>query len=635
MKGFGDNKSLNSNKLNNPKGYKDLVLKNKLNLAKSYLISGDVSQAEKIYSHLINNGFVSYDLLFSYALLSRNRSNFKFAKNLLKRSISKYPTMIDHYILLAEIFRLEKDFTKAQELLFKALKIDPRSSNTAYNLSLLFRDLGKRAEAISSINKAIKFMPTNYVYKLLKSDLLKDLGNYNESSSILLDLYSAKNIKDKKDILLMLSTVKRLDKNFNEAEKILLETIKQYPNFSQAYLNLSDLYFENKKSLKAKEIALKGLNVSPKNPEILANLGFICRNLGEINEAKQYLLQALSINKKLFNTYANLSTFYDFSDNPKELDYLMNVSLEGLNQEDIIRIYFSRANIYHSQKRFSDSSRNYKLANDCKSRIYPSNKTSLIEKSLRIKEKFFSEKETLNKLSEKNPDLIFIVGMPRSGSTLLENILSLNQGVVDLGEVEILSDIMDQFDVLSNENNPYEKYIEKLKKLYPQAKIATDKNLFNYMFCPVIGKYFRNTKMIFCLRNPLDNILSIYRSNFTKIPFSTKIEDIAELYVHHYELMKLYSETYRNNLFFYNYDELVMNPKVQIRKIIDWLGWDWSEKYLSPHKSKRSVFTASSEQVRNPIHTKSLHGWEKYRDLLEPAFPHISKNNDLKGYLED
>ena len=155
------------------------------------------------------------------------------------------------------------------------------------------------------------------------------------------------------------------------------------------------------------------------------------------------------------------------------------------------------------------------------------------------------------------------------------------------------------------------------------------------MFCPAIDKHFRNTKMIFCLRNPLDNILSIYRSNFNKVPFSTNIEDIAEIYVHHYELMKLYSETYSKNLFVYNYDELVLNPKVQIRKIINWLGWNWSEKYLSPHKSKRSVFTASSEQVRNPIHTKSLRGWEKYRDLLEPAFPYISKNKDLKRYLEN
>ena len=182
------------------------------------------------------------------------------------------------------------------------------------------------------------------------------------------------------------------------------------------------------------------------------------------------------MNKKLLNCYENLSTFYDFSDNPKELEYLMNLSIEGFNQEDTIRIFFSRANIFHSQKNFSEAARNYKLANDCKNRLYQSNKTSLIEKSILIKEKFFDDKKELKKSNELNPELIFIVGMPRSGSTLLENILSLNQGVVDLGEVEILSDIMDQFDALGNENNPYEKYIEKLKKFL--AYRSTSPQLF-------------------------------------------------------------------------------------------------------------------------------------------------------------
>ena len=633
MKGFGENKNKNSDKINSVKKNKELFLKNKLDLAKNYLLSGDFFQAKKVYSQLIEKGILSYDLLFSYALLSRNCSEFKFAKELLILSISRYPTQVDHYVLLAEILRLEKDFSRAQELLLTACKINPRNSNSIYNLSLLYRDLNNIEKALSTINNAIKMAPTNHIYKLLKADLLKDKNNLNESELLLLELYSDKKIDDKKDILLMLSSVKRLDNNFNEAEKILLETIEKYPNFSQAYLNLSDLYFENKLSIKAKKIALKGINTNPKMPEMLVNLGFICRNLGEIEDAKKYLLKALSLNKKLFKCYMNLSTFYDFSDNPRELEYLMNVPLDGLNQKDIVRVYFSRAHVYHSQKNFFEAARNYKFGNDFKNRLYPSNKSHYIENSMIIKEKFFNEKEELNNFNETNPDLIFIVGMPRSGSTLLENIFSLNQDVVDLGEIEILPDIMDQHVPFNKEFNPYEEYIDHVKKLHPQAKITTDKNLFNYRFCPVLDKYFRNTKMILCLRNPLDNILSIYRTNFNKVPFSSNIKDIAELYVHHYELMKLYARTYRNNLFIYNYDELVTNPTVQIRKIIDWLGWDWSEIYLSPHKSKRSVFTASSEQVRNPIHFKSLKGWKKYEDLLKPAIELISNNGDLKRYI--
>ena len=137
MKGFGDNKNINPDKINRVKKNKEFFLKNKLDLAKNYLSSGNFLEAKKIYSQLINKGITSYELLFSYALLSRNCSEFKFAKELLFRSISKYPAQVGHYILLAEILRLEKDFSSAQKLLFTACKINPRNSNSIYNLSLL------------------------------------------------------------------------------------------------------------------------------------------------------------------------------------------------------------------------------------------------------------------------------------------------------------------------------------------------------------------------------------------------------------------------------------------------------------------------------------------------------------------
>ena len=631
MKGFGENKNKNSNKSNLVKSDKDKFLKSQIDLAKNYLLSGDILEAKKIYSQLISKGNTSYDLLFSYALLSRNCLEFKLAKELLIRSISKYPNQVNHYILLAEILRLEKNFSKAQELLLTACKLNSRNSNSFYNLSLLYRDLNNVEDALSAVNKAIKLIPNNYVYKLLKADLLKDTNNFKESELILQELCCDEKINDKKDILLMLSTVKSLNSNFKEAEKILLEIIESYPKFGLAYLNLSGLYFENKLLIKAKKIALEGIIVDPNIPEMNVNLGIIYRNLGEINESKKYLLKALSMNKNLFKCYNELSTFYDFSDHPKELNYLLKLPLEGLNQEDFIRVCFSRANIFHRQKEFVNASKNYKLANDCKSKLYPSNKNLLIERSVKIKETFFIDKEfNINK--NLNPQLIFIVGMPRSGSTLLETILSLNKKVFDLGEIEILSDIVNNFDPTIKDQNPYEDYIKQIKNLAPNAKIFTDKNLFNFMFCPFINKYFSNSKIILCLRNPLDNILSIYKENFIKVPFSTSIKEITEMYIHHYDLMKCYSAAYSKNLFIYNYDDVVINPSFEIKKITDWLGWEWTENYTKPHKNKRSVFTASSEQVRNPIHSKSLKGWKKYAELLEPALELISKNRDLKKF---
>ncbi len=632
MKGFGENKNSKKRDKSFSKSNNNYV-NNQLNLASNFFKTGNILLAEKIYSQLLKEGNRSYELLFSYALISRNTLKFKLAKDLLTQSISTYPTKIDHYILFAEILRLEKKFSKAKELLLTARRINSQNSNTLYNLSLLYRDLNETENAIENINHAIKLNPRKYIYNFLKADLLKDIEKLEESRAILNELYLSKNIKDKKDILFLLSNVEQLDSNFLNAEEILLKVIKDYPNFTDAYLNLSDLYFQQKFSKKAKDVISKGIKVNPNIPQMYVNYGMIARSLGDIKDAKKYFLKAISMDKNLFICYLSLSTFYDFADNPNELDYLLNLSIHNLNNNDKAKVFYSRANIYHRLRDFNEASKNYKLANETKRKICLSNKDQLLEKSNKVK-KIYYENETKKVVNNSSQELIFIVGMPRSGSTLLENILSLNEEVVDLGEIEILSDIMKTYNPKIKGQNPYEKYVKEVKKLHPNAKITTDKNLFNYMFCPVISKYFENSKIIFCLRNPLDNILSIYRANFTQVYFSTSIEDITEIYIHHYELMKTYFKTYSKTLFFYNYDELVKNPSIEIKKIIDWLGWEWSNKYLAPHENKRSVFTASSEQIRNPIHSKSVGGWTKYKDLLEPAFPLISKNRDLKKYLK-
>ena len=113
---------------------------------------------------------------------------------------------------------------------------------------------------------------------------------------------------------------------------------------------------------------------------------------------------------------------------------------------------------------------------------------------------------------------LFIVGMPRSGSTLLESILSLNPEVKDLGEVSFLEESIKKTDDFFEVKN---LYAEKVMLINSGKKIFTDKNLFNFLYCPVIYKFFPSARIIHCTRNPLDNILSIYRTNFLNQSFSS------------------------------------------------------------------------------------------------------------------
>ena len=210
---------------------------------------------------------------------------------------------------------------------------------------------------------------------------------------------------------------------------------------------------------------------------------------------------------------------------------------------------------------------------------------------------------------------LFIVGMPRCGSTLLESILSLNSEVTDLGEVFFLEESLKETEDLKKINDTYSKKILNINSF---NNIFTDKNLFNFLYCPIIYRFFPNAKIIHCIRNPLDNILSIYRTNFLNQSFSSSLNDIADLYLYHLKLMKEYRSKFGSIIYSYDHEQVVRNPKETIQDLINWLDWEWNEKYLSPQKSKRSVFTASSAQVRKKINPNSSGCWKKYEDLLEP-----------------
>ena len=179
----------------------------------------------------------------------------------------------------------------------------------------------------------------------------------------------------------------------------------------------------------------------------------------------------------------------------------------------------------------------------------------------------------------------------------------------------------------------YDLYKKKVFNQFKSSLIYTDKNLFNYMYCPIISHYFPGAKIINCMRNPLDNILSIYRANFLNQSFSFSLQDISNLYIHYFETMEEYKIKYSESIYNYSYENLIKKPNDVIPEIINWLNWDWNEKYLSPHENKRNVFTASSAQIRKKFYSSSIGIWKEYKELLEPAIEIIKTNKILRSKI--
>ena len=173
---------------------------------------------------------------------------------------------------------------------------------------------------------------------------------------------------------------------------------------------------------------------------------------------------------------------------------------------------------------------------------------------------------------------------------------------------------------------------KKIKDRKEQSKITTNKNLYNYQFAGIIAKKIPNSKIIHCYRNPLDNILSIYRAHFSRgNEYSSSLVDCAKIYINQEEIMTEYKKRFRSKIYDLNYDSLVTYPTREIKSLISWLGWEWDDSYLMPHLNQRPVSTASNVQVRSPINSKSIGGWKNYQEMLKPAIEILTKTDRYRN----
>ena len=415
-----------------------------------------------------------------------------------------------------------------------------------------------------------------------------------------------------------------------ESELSCRKAIELNPNYAHAHCNLGNALRDLGKLKEAGFYYDKAIQLNPNLGVAHSNLGTILRDLGKLKEAEFYYLKAIQLNTDLSIAFFCLSNLKLSNTNTIWRNQLFSKNLlKNKSQIELINIYFARANILHKEQNYKDSSIYLKLANNLKLDLKPTKPEVIFNKSkiLLIE----SNKQDINLEKDTNfPESIFIVGMFRSGSTLLESILSMRTDVYDLGEIDFLEKSFFESKKSKKRSDLSQLYWEKINNK-TKLNITTNKNLFNYQFTGIIAQKIPNSKIIHCFRNPLDNILSIYKAHFAeRDEYSSSLLDIAKVYLDQEEVMTQYKKRFRSKIYDLNYDLLVSNPTREIKSLITWLGWKWDDKYYSPHLNQRSVTTASTVQVRSPINTKSLGGWKNYKDMLRPAMEIITQTDKYK-----
>ena len=522
-------------------------------------------------------------------------------------------------------FQKKGDFIQASKIYSDLIKNQFRNEEIFINYAAICQFMNKPNDAILLLKEAIKVNPINPVPFFKMGYILNNNGRFYEALP-----FAKKAIDLNNNLWQGYHNLVKILINLNRPNEAKLEAINAKKLFSKNHLFdslLGDIHSYTGDFKEAIKNYKNAFSKSPNDEDTLYTFANFSVGIGNKKESIYFFNKVLKINPLHSLSIYSLSTIIDV-----EKDEVIKNKIESLNLLDFksdydrYTILFSKSHIFHKVKDFDKSSKFLKDANELKLKVRPSNIKYLINFSENIK-KETSKDSSFDVSKFKNLRDIFIVGLPRSGSTLVESIIGINENVFNLGENSIFLNAFME----SKKSNFYEmdEIYSRYAKNFSSKKFTTNKMLSNYMHIPYLLTKLEHSKVIYTFRNPLDNLLSMYRAKFNGSgnEYSSSLIDSANYYIYQFQLMRFYKKKYGENIYFLSYDKLVNYPEKEIKKLITWLGFSWDNSYLYPYKSEQGFFTASNVQVRSPINNKSVGGWEKYSQIMREPLKIFTQNN--------
>lgn len=529
------------------------------------------------------------------------------------------------------------------------------NANFYNNLAEALRRKGELKEALDYFHSALLVQPAFPKAHLGIANTLIDLKRYQEARArfefmIKLDPSFAPAYHYLGVMLTTLEATK-------EAIPILRKAVALKKDYYEAKFSLANALEQDSQTKEALQIYYELLKEKPNDASVHNNCGNILRTLGKLEEAEEHVRKAIKYNPEHVSAYYNRSAKHFAQEvTPQQLQRLEELILDpSISDEDRSNLHFTLARYYDAQKDYQTAFNHYKQGNDIDSRKEPydhetQTKVFSIFKSFFTKE-FFATHPHFGSSSETP---VFIFGMPRSGTTLVEQILSSHPQVYGAGELKYISQVIQTlagqfsnqagYPACLNLLNPInscsigESYVNKVRNLVPGDKEnilrITDKMPGNFTNLGLISLLLPNAKLIHCRRNPMDSCFSCFTQHFTQvIVYTRQLEDLGNYYQLYEDLMAHWHNVLPIPILDVSYENMVENTEEMTRKIIDFVGLEWDDACLNFHETERKVKTASLEQVRKPIYTSSVGKWRRYEEFLEPLKKSLGKYAPLPESL--
>jgi tetratricopeptide (TPR) repeat protein len=515
---------------------------------------------------------------------------------------------------------------EAIALLQWSVKLNPGVAVYRHDLGVALWSAGQMQEAIEAFTAALRLNPRNESAYRFLGHIFDSLGHKEKA---MVNYQAA--VKLKPDLFAVQSRLGEL----YLGEGLRIESAAAFRAAAAATSNLVTAQIAEARALEASGAlgaALAAMrSIAEAHPDCAmahAILGGWLGQTGHSTEAAAHYERAAELSPTMIGAWEGVALNRKFTANDSQLIARMNATLARTDLGLSVRqaLYFALGKAHDDMSHYEEAMRNFEAGNRIRAQRAPVDLNRLarhIDRLIRATPHGYWVHRSESAADDATP--VLIVGMPRCGSTLVEQILSSHPEVAAGGELEFWDrrdtpreDIWSLTSTAKATRRIASDYLAMLRRYGPDAKRVTDKALGNYIRLGLIHRIFPNATLIHCRRNPIDTALSIFMTNFdTHLAFGSDRRDI----VFHYRQYQRMMAHWRNvlppdRLIEVDYEALVADPEPHAKRLISACGLDWNDACLEPHRNTRKIATASLWQARQPIYRTSVERWRRYEPWL-------------------
>ena len=580
---------------------------------------------------------MTIDDAFQHGFAHHQAGRLQEAESIYRQILQANPNHPETLNFLGLLGHTSGHSAKALELVERALSLKPDYGDAYTHKGIILSALGQREEALASFEAACKYAPDNPELSFNCAVLLQELGRFEDAANRLNKVLklAPDHVRAMNNLGLSLNA---LDK-FDEAIKWFEKALHIEPDFHEARHNKAIAHWHNEEPAIAEKLLKVSLERGLDPAGTNATLGQICQADGRIEEAANYLREAIRHQPDYGKAHMNLARLIKFTSEDDDVRAMKAAYAAPMsNPEDKIALPFALGKAYEDLGEYETSFKYYAEGNTLKRKTFNLDATHQ-DADLNAIQNTFTAKcfDQFNDAGTSDPTPIFIVGMPRSGTTLVEQILSSHPDVFGAGELYSLEEVIrsrfGSFQDIANSLSSGQitaadltragsEYIDRLRTHDADCLHITDKMPANFANIGLIKLMLPNAKVIHCRRNPFDTGLSLFQTLFNRndVNYAYDLAEIGTYYKLYVQCMDHWQEVLGDFVYHVDYEDLISDQETQSKALVSHVGLSWDDACLQFHNTKRTVKTASASQVRQPLYKKSIQRWKHFEPWLGPLF---------------